>query len=208
MRRTGTSHPVAISGLHIGFVAGLAGWLIGALWRRSFLIGRGLPLRLPAQKVVVASGALFAAFHAALAGFNVPAQRALWMAGVVALAYAGGRRLGSGQAVRCEALCPRLALVDRRHGRTHAQRRARAVRGDHRACAVDDLLLLADTVDRSGRECIRNSVGQCPRDMPWSRVSRCPRRSMLSLSVSRINYWSGLLLCRKNNDFRQHLTHN
>ncbi|MBP0593134.1 DNA internalization-related competence protein ComEC/Rec2 [Paraburkholderia sp. LEh10] len=93
MRRTGTSHLVAISGLHIGFVAGLAGWLMGMLWRRSFFVGRGWPLRLPAQKVAIGSGALFAAFHAALAGFNVPAQRALWMAGTVALAYLGGRRV-------------------------------------------------------------------------------------------------------------------
>ncbi|WP_109481641.1 DNA internalization-related competence protein ComEC/Rec2 [Paraburkholderia sp. C35] len=93
MRRTGTSHLVAISGLHIGFVAGLAGWLIGMLWRRSFFVGQGLPLRVPAQKVAMVGGALFAAFHAALAGFNVPAQRALWMAGVVALAYVGGRRV-------------------------------------------------------------------------------------------------------------------
>ncbi|MEX3932641.1 DNA internalization-related competence protein ComEC/Rec2 [Paraburkholderia phymatum] len=92
MRRTGTSHLVAISGLHIGFVAGLAGWLMSALWRRSFFIGRSWPLFVPAQKVAIASGALFAAFHAALAGFNVPAQRSLWMACVVALAYVGGRR--------------------------------------------------------------------------------------------------------------------
>jgi len=93
MRRTGTSHLVAISGLHIGFVAGIAGWLIGTLWRHSFFIGRGLPLLVPAQKVAIVGGALFAAFHAALAGFNVPAQRALWMAGIVALAYVGGRRV-------------------------------------------------------------------------------------------------------------------
>jgi competence protein ComEC len=78
--------------LHIGFVAGLAGWLAGWLWRRSFLIGRNLPLLVPAQKMAVASGALFAAFHAALAGFNVPAQRTLWMACIVALGYLGGRR--------------------------------------------------------------------------------------------------------------------
>jgi competence protein ComEC len=36
---------------------------------------------------------LFAALHAALAGFNVPAQRALWMAGVVALAFVSGRNV-------------------------------------------------------------------------------------------------------------------
>ncbi|WP_233830862.1 ComEC/Rec2 family competence protein [Paraburkholderia sp. ZP32-5] len=93
MRRTGTSHLVAISGLHIGFVAGLAGWLAAAVWRRSGWLGRDWPLRLPAQLVGVAAGALFAALHAALAGFNVPAQRALWMALVVALAFVSGRQL-------------------------------------------------------------------------------------------------------------------
>jgi competence protein ComEC len=93
MRGTGTSHLVAISGLHIGFVAGLAGWLAGAVWRRSGWIGRDWPLRLPAQVVAVITGAGFAALHAALAGFNVPAQRALWMAGVVALAFVSGRNL-------------------------------------------------------------------------------------------------------------------
>ena len=93
MRRTGTSHLVAISGLHIGFVAGLAAWFAGAVWRRSGWIGRDWPLRLPAQIVSVTAGAAFAALHAALAGFNVPAQRALWMAGVVALAFVCGRNL-------------------------------------------------------------------------------------------------------------------
>jgi competence protein ComEC len=91
MRATGTSHLVAISGLHIGFVAGLAGWLAGALWRRSCFVGRNWPLKIPAQKVAVIAGVLFAAMHAALAGFNVPAQRALWMAGAVALAFVSGR---------------------------------------------------------------------------------------------------------------------
>ena len=91
MRSTGTSHLVAISGLHIGFVAGLAGWLAGVLWRRSGFVGHNWPLWIPAQKVAVSAGVLFAAMHAALAGFNVPAQRALWMAGVVALAFVSGR---------------------------------------------------------------------------------------------------------------------
>ena len=93
MRGTGTSHLVAISGLHIGFVAGLAGWLAASVWRHSGFIGRNWPLRLPAPIVAVTAGALFAAMHAALAGFNVPAQRALWMAGVIALAFISGRSL-------------------------------------------------------------------------------------------------------------------
>ncbi|WP_175115063.1 ComEC/Rec2 family competence protein, partial [Paraburkholderia solisilvae] len=95
MRATGTSHLVAISGLHIGFVASLAAWLASAVWRRSGLIGGRFgtdwPLLLPAQKVAAPCGAVFAAGHAALAGFNVPAQRALWMLAVVALAYLSGR---------------------------------------------------------------------------------------------------------------------
>ncbi|CAE6712598.1 DNA internalization-related competence protein ComEC/Rec2 [Paraburkholderia haematera] len=93
MRGTGTSHLVAISGLHIGFVAGLAAWLAGTVWRHSGFIGRNWPLLLPAQVVAVTGGALFAGLHAALAGFNVPAQRALWMAGVVALAFIAGRNV-------------------------------------------------------------------------------------------------------------------
>lgn len=93
MRGTGTSHLVAISGLHIGFVAGLAAWLGGAMWRRSGFVGRNWPLLLPAQVVAATGGALFAGLHAALAGFNVPAQRALWMAGVVALAFISGRNV-------------------------------------------------------------------------------------------------------------------
>nr|WKF56445.1 ComE operon protein 3 [Paraburkholderia busanensis] len=106
MRGTGTSHLVAISGLHIGFVAGLAGWLAGAIWRRSAWIGRDWPLRLPAQFVAVAAGALCAVLHAALAGFNVPAQRALWMAGVLALAFVGGRQIA-----RSSVLAWALGLV-------------------------------------------------------------------------------------------------
>ncbi|MGF6753859.1 DNA internalization-related competence protein ComEC/Rec2 [Paraburkholderia sp. GAS42] len=91
MRNTGTSHLVAISGLHIGFIAGIAAWFAGGLWRRSCFIGRNWPLWIPAQKISLATGALFAAGHAALAGFNVPAQRALWMLAVVALASISGR---------------------------------------------------------------------------------------------------------------------
>ncbi|MGN6388973.1 MAG: DNA internalization-related competence protein ComEC/Rec2 [Burkholderiaceae bacterium] len=89
--RTGISHLVSISGLHITMIAGLFGWLAGALWRRSFFTGAELPLRLPAQKVAALAGALAALVYVALAGFGVPAQRTLVMLSVVAFALWTGR---------------------------------------------------------------------------------------------------------------------
>ncbi|QGZ42831.1 competence protein ComEC [Pseudoduganella flava] len=85
--RTGISHLVSISGLHITMIAGLAAWLMSALWRRSFFVrGVRLPLRLPAQKAAALAGMLAAFGYVLLAGFGVPAQRTLYMLAVVALA--------------------------------------------------------------------------------------------------------------------------
>ncbi|WP_322014031.1 ComEC/Rec2 family competence protein [Paraburkholderia sp. J12] len=97
MRSTGTSHLVAISGLHLAFVAGLAGWAAGALWRRVRWRGVEAPLILPAQKVAVAGAFCAATVYAALAGFNVPVQRALWMLAVTALALLSGRNVARSQ---------------------------------------------------------------------------------------------------------------
>jgi competence protein ComEC len=106
MRNTGTSHLVAISGLHLAFVAGLAGWAAGALWRRARWRGVEAPLLVPAQKVGVAGALLAAGVYAALAGFNVPVQRALWMLTVAALALFGGREIS-----RSHVLAWALGLV-------------------------------------------------------------------------------------------------
>ncbi len=80
--RTGLTHLMSISGLHITMVAGLAYWLTGFLWRRS----AWLPLRLPAQQVAALGGLLVAFGYCVLAGFAVPAQRTLYMLATVALA--------------------------------------------------------------------------------------------------------------------------
>ncbi|MGN6086364.1 DNA internalization-related competence protein ComEC/Rec2 [Trinickia sp.] len=101
LRRTGTSHLVAVSGLHIGFVAGLCATLAAALWRRSCGFGamlarvgaREWPLVVPAPIVAAVAGVASAAAYAALAGFNVPAQRALWMLVAVSVAYVLGHRV-------------------------------------------------------------------------------------------------------------------
>ncbi len=72
---TGTSHLVAISGLHIGIVAGLAFFLGQWVWRRS----EWLMLRLAATRAAAWMALGSAVIYAALAGFSLPTQRALIM---------------------------------------------------------------------------------------------------------------------------------
>ncbi|MDP2823992.1 MAG: DNA internalization-related competence protein ComEC/Rec2 [Sulfuritalea sp.] len=80
--RTGITHLMSISGLHVTMLAGLAYALVNWLWRRS----AKLPLRIPAQHAAAVGGFLAALLYCLLAGFAVPAQRTLYMLGVVALA--------------------------------------------------------------------------------------------------------------------------
>ena len=82
LRRTGTSHLVAISGLHVGLLAALAYGLASFLWRRS----ARLCLWLAAPRAAALLALAIAALYAALAGFAIPTQRALWMLSVVLLA--------------------------------------------------------------------------------------------------------------------------
>jgi len=85
--RTGISHLVSISGLHITMIAGLAAWIAGWLWRKSFFMPEWqLPLLLPALRIAAIAGMLAAWGYVALAGFGVPAQRTLYMLAVVAVA--------------------------------------------------------------------------------------------------------------------------
>lgn len=93
--RTGTGHLVAISGLHITMLAGLAGGLVHWLWRHSFGLGRRLrkplPLRVPARKVALVATVVAATAYRLLAGMQVPAQRTVAMVAVAALGLWGGR---------------------------------------------------------------------------------------------------------------------
>jgi competence protein ComEC len=80
--RTGISHLVSISGLHITMIAGLAAFAASALWRRS----RRLLAVAPAQTVAAAAGMLAALAYCLLAGWGVPAQRTFFMLATVAVA--------------------------------------------------------------------------------------------------------------------------
>lgn len=85
--RTGVTHLLSISGLHVTMIAGLGAWLAGFGWRRS----SRLMLRLPAQKAAAIVGFLTALAYSLLAGFAVPAQRTLYMLTIVAIALWTGR---------------------------------------------------------------------------------------------------------------------
>jgi competence protein ComEC len=86
-RRTGVTHLMSISGLHVTLVSGLIAWLVGFGWRRL----PRLCLALPARKAAAAAAAAAALGYTLLAGFGVPAQRTLLMVCVVALALWSGR---------------------------------------------------------------------------------------------------------------------
>ncbi|VAX14459.1 DNA internalization-related competence protein ComEC/Rec2 [hydrothermal vent metagenome] len=106
LRKTGTSHLVAISGLHIGLVAGLMFLLLNRLWRFS---GRVM-LYCPAPKAA-AWGAMAAALvYAALAGFSVPTQRALIMLSVVMLGIIFNRPLSPGRTLALALLA--VLIID------------------------------------------------------------------------------------------------
>lgn len=72
---TGTTHLMAISGLHIGMVAMLAAWAGGGIvrWRRA------QPLGLTAMHGQVLAGLAAAVIYSVLAGLSVPTQRTLVM---------------------------------------------------------------------------------------------------------------------------------
>ena len=88
---TGTNHLLVISGLHVGFIAGL-GWLATNRLLR-LLPGALLPavlLRVPAQKSAAVAAIACALLYSLLAGFSVPTQRAFIMVSV----FMAGRVLG------------------------------------------------------------------------------------------------------------------
>lgn len=85
--RTGVTHLMSISGLHVTMISSLVFALVFGLWRRS----TALTLRLPARKAAAVAGALAALLYALLSGFGVPTQRTLYMLSVVAIALWMGR---------------------------------------------------------------------------------------------------------------------
>ncbi len=79
---TGTNHLLAISGLHISLISGFVFFIVLRLWRFS----ETLCLYMAAQRVAALAGIVASVLYAMLAGFAIPTQRAMIMAGVVFMA--------------------------------------------------------------------------------------------------------------------------
>lgn len=99
LRALGLTHLIAISGFHVGLVAGGFGLLVGALWRCSARLPRVLP-RPMAAALAAAAGALC---YALLTGLALPTVRTALMIVVIALARASRRRTAWGQSLALAA---------------------------------------------------------------------------------------------------------
>ena len=87
--KTGTTHLMSISGLHVTLFSGLVAVLVAWVWRRV----PKLAARIPAQRAGVFCGWFAAAFYTLIAGAGIPALRTLFMLSVAALAILTGRRV-------------------------------------------------------------------------------------------------------------------
>ncbi len=89
--RTGTSHLMSISGLHVTIFAALAMAGIRYLLRLPPVMPSQLLLRMPAPALVAAGGVAAALGYSLFSGWGIPAQRTSFMLAVGALAVHTGR---------------------------------------------------------------------------------------------------------------------
>lgn len=87
LRANGLTHLIAISGFHVGLVAGASAWIAYALWWCL----PGLARRVPRPQAVALAALCGAAGYAALAGFALPTLRTVLMIAVVAAARCARR---------------------------------------------------------------------------------------------------------------------
>lgn len=87
LRASGLTHLIAISGFHVGLVAGFFALSLRGVWWCWPALGR----RLPRPQVAVLAALLGAVIYAALAGFALPTVRTVLMIAVVAAARCSRR---------------------------------------------------------------------------------------------------------------------
>lgn len=106
LRATGLTHLIAISGFHVGLVAGCLALLAAGLWRLLPVLGRWLPR----PQAAAIAALLGAAGYAAVAGFALPTVRTVLMIAVVVAARLWRRPTGVLPALALAAIV--VLLVD------------------------------------------------------------------------------------------------
>lgn len=104
LARSGTSHLMAISGLHIGMLAAMVAWMTAAA-RRRFLRRGGTGT---VRDAALVAGTSTAVAYAALAGWSVPTERTVVMIVIVAVALRLRRRVAPADVL---GLCALSILV-------------------------------------------------------------------------------------------------
>jgi competence protein ComEC len=89
LKKTGTSHLFAISGLHVGLVSGLVFLFVRLAWSQIPTLTEAVP----AYKAAAVCALAFAILYSLLAGFSLPTQRALVMLMLLTLAILSDRRV-------------------------------------------------------------------------------------------------------------------
>ena len=103
--RTGVNHLMSISGLHITMLAGMVFGIVYWLWRRSIR----LTLRFPARKAAVLAGLFAAIFYTLVSGYEVPAQRTLYMLATVGVMLMFSRNVSPSQLLATALMAVLLA---------------------------------------------------------------------------------------------------
>jgi competence protein ComEC len=106
LRATGVTHLIAISGFHVGLVAGFLALLVSLLWRSWPALGRSLPR----PHAAAIAGLLGALGYAAVAGFALPTVRTVLMIGIVVGARLARRAQRAVDALALAAIA--VLLVD------------------------------------------------------------------------------------------------
>lgn len=91
--RTGITHLMSISGLHITMLSGLMFVLVNFVWRRIPHLANQIPTR----KAATFAAVITALAYGLIAGFSVPTQRTLYMLMVFGAALWSGRRFAIAQ---------------------------------------------------------------------------------------------------------------
>jgi competence protein ComEC len=103
--RTGVNHLMSISGLHITMLAGFVFAIVYWLWRRNMR----LTLWLPARKVAALAGLFGALFYTLASGFEVPAQRTLYMVATMTVMMLLSRNISPSQLLTAALMVVLLA---------------------------------------------------------------------------------------------------